>query len=216
MVLRDVAHHRDVRVEGGNRLQLEGGDLRHRDVLLAAPQRAGRKRVADVADHVGGLAQVAEDFPDEGGGGGLAVCARHRVERRAGDLRAQLQLADERDARGLHRAQDRRLHGDAGARHGEVVGLQVRGLGLVPQAAADVHALQGLERLCELFLRLAVGDGHARAQLVEALRRAHAGARHAAHQDLFSFKIHVYSPPVLCFFRLRASWRAVPRRRLRS
>ncbi len=76
VILRDVQRQGNVRAKFGDGLQLEAGEFQHVPPIVGRRIDHGGDRNADVAAHLHGDAGLAQDVPDQAGGGGLAVGTR--------------------------------------------------------------------------------------------------------------------------------------------
>ena len=91
MVGGQVGDHRDLRAQVHGH-ELEGGQLQYRPVLGLHTVDVGQQRFSDVAAEVGVVPGGLEQRGDDGGGGGLAVAARHTDGVTGADLKKHLHL----------------------------------------------------------------------------------------------------------------------------
>ena len=96
VIFGDIEKDGDVRAERGERLQLEGGDLRNGDPVLAQFFEAIEHGSPDVAARHGALMTAIEDMFDHGDGSRLAVSSRHGNDRTAHLARRKFRLPDDR------------------------------------------------------------------------------------------------------------------------
>ena len=189
MVLGDVEQRRHAGMECFDALQLETGHLDHHHVVLFALHGHRGERIADIARHMGDAARVFKDFAKQSGGGGLAVGAGNGHHLALKQRPGQFQLAHHGDAFFLCGQHHRRVDGYAGA-DDQTVRLRKQAHGVLPQAELTRRAAQHVKLAAKGILALAVRKHRRRAVFQKKLRRRHAAARHADHQNALVSQFH--------------------------
>ena len=115
-----------MRAQGGERFELEGGDLRHGDAPGKFFKTGGDGR-SHVPAHDGVQPRRLQNVPDEGDGSRLAVRSRDGDDGTGEFARAQLRLADDRLPRLFEGDGQRMVDGDAGAQDEHVAPLDAGG-----------------------------------------------------------------------------------------
>ena len=189
VILGNVQQRGGLGMEGVRRLHLEGADLADEHVVPAAVQRSRAVGIADIAHHVGHMARVAEDFPQQGHRGGLAVGTGDGHHLPLGQLVRQLQLAGHINVLLLRLEDEGGRVRDAGADDQRVDARQALPCG---PAQLPFHRKRRKRShgVAQLLPALGIIHNHLRAVLQQQLRSRHAAAGHAHHQHALVLIIH--------------------------
>ncbi len=189
MIRRHVKHRADLRLEAVYRLQLKAAYLRDRDVVFRKLRHLVRKRHADIAYDLRVRVYDFEHLAHERRRRRLAVRAGYRDYRRFAERVRKLDLTPHRNTVRSRRFQKRQVIRHSRADYDQVL-LQRFVVGIAPKNRLQLQAVQRRQFVFQLFLGLQVRNGDMRPNLMQQHSRRNAASRHAAHQYIFTVKIH--------------------------
>ncbi len=170
MIGRDVQHHRDLRMEGLDRLQLKAADLQHHPGVVGGLIDEGDRRRADVSADQRLAPASGDDLARQRRGRRLAVGAGDGDDLAFQEACRQFHFADDRNTERTRLYQLRNIEGNAGTDHDQVL-IAKGALAMLSGLDGDAVIEQQGNFVAKLLLRLGVGDGDLRAALLQEQER---------------------------------------------
>ena len=161
--------------------QLEGGQLQHRKVLRLHAGHIWQQGLADIAPHIDVVSRLFQELRKDGGGGGLAVAARHTDQAAGAQAEEQLHLRGDLRPPGPGRLQGGVAGVQAGGAEDHVLiqPLQIR----LPQPQPGSQALQLLRLLLHPLPLGPVAHGHVQIRPQQHPDQRRVADPHADHGD---------------------------------